>query len=508
MLRLRFDFLAGRYHATPWGHHVNEGLVEWPPSPWRILRALLATGYTKLGWRQVPDDMRRLAEALSAREPTYCLPPATNSHTRHYMPVRGWKAGIQKTSMVIDAFIIPAGPLGVEWPAVLRPSERELLSHLLSRLSYLGRAESRVAARLASEVEHLPDSIVSTTACTGDDEPVRLLAPLSVHAYAVWRRGMPSAPDDLVAALHADTNQLQRDGWSSPPGTREIVYWRRQMDGAQVRGRANLDSVEHSGSDTALFALSTDKKTDVLPLVERTLPTMATFRRALLSKVGDAQMVGGCSELTGKDVEGRPLKFAHLHAHFIPLSIGAKTPMRIDHVLVHASMGFGRIAETALRRLRKTWATGMDDITVNLVGLGRRDAFQLTGEWEIPELATSTTWVSRTPFIPPRFIKATGKDSLENQVRAELESRRLPGLAAPPVVALPSVGGDAGKRAREFRLFTRTRSKGTVPPPGAFHLSLTLEEEVRGPLCLGWGCHFGLGLFAPAEGALMAQSPR
>ena len=43
MIALSVRFIAGRYHATPWGHHVNEGLIEWPPSPWRILRALLAS---------------------------------------------------------------------------------------------------------------------------------------------------------------------------------------------------------------------------------------------------------------------------------------------------------------------------------------------------------------------------------------------------------------------------------------------------------------------------------
>ena len=80
MIRLLFEFSAGNYHATPWGHHVNEGLVEWPPSPWRIIRALLATGYTKLGWQQVPDEMRRLVEALAGREPSYRLPHATNGH--------------------------------------------------------------------------------------------------------------------------------------------------------------------------------------------------------------------------------------------------------------------------------------------------------------------------------------------------------------------------------------------------------------------------------------------
>jgi CRISPR-associated protein Csb2 len=43
MLALAFTFPAGRYHATPWGRHVNEADVAWPPEPWRILRTLVAT---------------------------------------------------------------------------------------------------------------------------------------------------------------------------------------------------------------------------------------------------------------------------------------------------------------------------------------------------------------------------------------------------------------------------------------------------------------------------------
>ena len=46
---------------------------------------------------------------------------------------------------------------------------------------------------------------------------------------------------------------------------------------------------------------------------------------------------------------------------------------------------------------------------------------------------------------------------------------------------------------------TRTRHEGRKPgpPPGLFHLTLTLQSAVSGPLCLGWGCHFGLGLYVP-----------
>lgn len=166
---------------------MNEGLVEWPPSPWRIIRALLATGYTKLGWQRVPDEMRRLVEALAANEPTYRLPPATLGHTRHYMPVKGWKNGVQATSLVIDAFARPQAALGIEWPAGVSPAQRDCLARLLDHLGYLGRAESRVKARLVSEGD-LPQGMpVSIRHRESDDEPVRLLAPVASTEYETWR---------------------------------------------------------------------------------------------------------------------------------------------------------------------------------------------------------------------------------------------------------------------------------------------------------------------------------
>ena len=53
VLELRFP--AGRFHSTPWGRHVNEGAIEWPPSPWRLLRSLIATWYLKAR-AEVPDQ--------------------------------------------------------------------------------------------------------------------------------------------------------------------------------------------------------------------------------------------------------------------------------------------------------------------------------------------------------------------------------------------------------------------------------------------------------------------
>lgn len=500
MLRLRFDFPTGRYHATPWGHHVNEGIVEWPPSPWRIIRALIATGYAKRGWQYVPDDMRRLVQALASSAPTYCLPQATDGHTRHYMPIKGWKKGVQKTSLVIDAFISPAGPLGVEWPAALEQDQRDLLVQLLVRLGYLGRAESRVTARLATGDGDFPGIVVSTQRRKPDDEPVRLLAPVPVEEYDLWRRDSPGAPEDLLAALQTDTNTLQREGWNFPPGAREMIYWRPApaLSLAPVTDRRGI--VTSYRSDTALFALSTDRKRDVLPLMERAFPTMALFRRSLLSRIGDEQQRGECPELTGKDGLGEPLRGEHRHAHFIPLTLDAQNPQRIDHVLVHAPMGFGALGERGLRRLRRTWAKGIDDIAVTLIGIGKLESFRGVGGEPLAEVGSSTTWASRTPFVPPRFLKSKGKDSLEGQIRAELERRGLPDLAEPPTIAVPSDATSVSRQARWFRGFARTRQgDGRTAPAGLFHVTLTFAGPVEGPICLGWGSHFGLGLFAPAQ---------
>jgi CRISPR-associated protein Csb2 len=51
MIALNFRFPAGRYHATPWGRHVNEAALAWPPEPVRILRALIACHYRKADTR-------------------------------------------------------------------------------------------------------------------------------------------------------------------------------------------------------------------------------------------------------------------------------------------------------------------------------------------------------------------------------------------------------------------------------------------------------------------------
>src|SRR5580692_2680802 len=148
-ITIKMTFPAGRYHATPWGRHVNEGVPEWPPSPWRLLRALVAV------WRRTcrecsETQVRRILEPLT-QPPRFRLPPHRVAHTRHYMP---WeKKGPADRTLVFDTFVCVGrkDPLFVGWPDVeLLPEDRSALSTLLKNLTSLGRAEGWIHAELIS----------------------------------------------------------------------------------------------------------------------------------------------------------------------------------------------------------------------------------------------------------------------------------------------------------------------------------------------------------------------
>jgi CRISPR-associated protein Csb2 len=187
MLTIELRFPTGRMHATPWGRHVNEGAVEWPPSPWRLLRGLIAL------WRRgLPDgeeiseeSMGRLVEALTA-PPSFSLPPASQGHTRHYMPT--FKGN---TTKIFDSFVVlqPEAPVRFVWPGLeLQPSERELLARLLSAMSYFGRAESLVLARIGEPFEGPFDSVPADEPWTdAESELVPVLCPLAPQRYAEWK---------------------------------------------------------------------------------------------------------------------------------------------------------------------------------------------------------------------------------------------------------------------------------------------------------------------------------
>lgn len=527
MPTLALKFPGGRYHATPWGHHVNEGLIEWPPSPWRILRALISVGYTTLGWKAVPPEARSAFERLASVLPVYRVARATAAHSRHYMPIdRLRKDGIQNTTMVFDAWAhVASSEIRVHWDVLLDTKEVDILATLASNLGYLGRSESWVDACLTSG-DRGPldgDDVLPSEgrARPGPEwEQVAVLAPEAPSDYAAWRtqhapepplenragkpkrgakkgvssHGGEAYPSDLIACLEVDTRFLQRHGWGQPPGSRTILYWQRR-DALEAGAPAGLpDAVTAEPVEVMVLALATNtKNSHALPSVVRTLPQAELLHRAVVSHLESTE---SCAVLTGKSVEGKPLE-GHHHAHVLPVDMNGDG--HLDHIFLWAPMGMNATAQAAVRNVRRTHMKGgVGELRVAIMGLGDTARLRsLPGVrngalWRILGPTTGARqWITETPFVPPRHLKSGGRNTLQGQVRAELESR---GVGAP--VDIEVIDARDPSIAR-FRHFVLNRRRGPLPPARiGFAMKLSFAEPVMGPLCLGYGSHFGLGRFA------------
>jgi CRISPR-associated protein Csb2 len=69
----------GRFHATRWNQSPFEDpFGEWPPSPWRFLRALAARSFQYERETGAPPEARdRLLNSLAQAPPSFFLPPAS-----------------------------------------------------------------------------------------------------------------------------------------------------------------------------------------------------------------------------------------------------------------------------------------------------------------------------------------------------------------------------------------------------------------------------------------------
>ena len=565
MPTLLLTFPARRYHATPFGHHVNEGVIEWPPSPWRLLRALLAVGYATQGWEAVfsepvrsvpPPVAASLIEKLAGVLPTYTLPPAIGAHTRHYMPVARLDGDREGTTLVFDTWAqIEKGELAVTWQVALDAAESELLGRLVGALGYLGRSESWVTARLAT-VDPDPGA-ANCFPCADVPAPgpgweqVAVMAAEPAAGYRDWRiakvdalltglppialpvkaKGPPTArerkpteardaerhravapyPADLIACLHADTTWLREHGWSQPPGSRRVLYWRRADALQAPAGTGAADSAADAVLRVPFVLLSLTSPTrnnHALPPLARALPQGEMLHRQMvgarlrIAPNSSPRMLSGC------DAEGQPLRGAHRHSHVLSLDLDGDH--HIDHLLVWAPDGLDALDRWALRSTRGTYTKGgVGDLRLIVAATGDHDDLQRLPMPYREALArvtgTATEWISATAFVAPRHLKVKGAHTAEGQLIAELTARGFP---VPRLVQW--LDPQRNEQAQRLRHHLRVRRHGGVPPPADIGMAwrLSFDEPVTGPICLGYGSHFGLGRFeALDDEAVQDSSP-
>ena len=467
---INIELLCGRYHATPWGSASNEGVTEWPPSPWRLARAFASA------WHGQPIDQRAPAERLDellralAEPPMFVLPRVTAGESRHYMPLADDKrdSGKRETTIVLDPFLRTNGGLRVVWENVdLDSAARELLEQLCSSIGYLGRSESLCEMTCSWD---LPQPI--------DDGRFRC-GPLGVDGEVHGKpvRTLVVAPDVSLEHLSQSTAARRKKHLTSPPGGTFTTY---DLDPAGLRAMVRR---RRPAPEPRFEVLRFSLDGVALPPLTQAIRLASLLRGAALARADDAAPES-VAILRGADAEGTPLR-GHQHCHY--LASDEDGDGRIDHLTVWCPRGLTRteIGFVDVTSLGSWWLD--DPLQLTLLNSGSRETIPA------PLVGQARRWSSHTPFVPARHAKRrAGRivEGYDEQVARELAWRGLP---APREVRFTP---GSRRQWSEFRTERSTKAARRGPVLG---IELEFDQPVAGPIALGRHSHFGMGLFLPCD---------
>ncbi|WP_322747562.1 MULTISPECIES: type I-U CRISPR-associated protein Csb2 [unclassified Frankia] len=537
-------FPLGRYHATPWGRHVNEAAVEWPPSPWRLLRALYATWKTRAPELDA-DLVHALLEDLTV-PPAFLLPPTGAGHSRHYFPDgrRNTQSvqGREGTDKAFDAFLVletarpgdpadltggetdgqPAppdqhtgAPLLITWPVDLPEPARLALGRLLDLLPYLGRADSVCQARLVDDTtdpDH-PDT-VRTLDGMRHATPLSATAALTSTAPAVPLLAARTPLD--LDALTVRTAALRTAGFLEPPGAYWIRYAVEDDEPATNQQkshsrpspgrsrRAHRRPGAHAGKIRAADAVRWTIDISDRPSLHQAVAVADILRAAAQSSYGGPDKTRSSELLSGRSRrDSEKLHDDHQHAHYLAFDDAQRDKLIRSLVVWAPDNGDGLADEelTALRRishLRPPFDTaGVRPARIAAVATGpvHEIAPELCGLG--PEPAPATVWESWTPFAPARHGKRRGgEQGWIDHIRAEIHRELSYRPWLPPTADVEPALGDGDWLA--FRRHRPTKHR-LADARRATGVRIVFAEPAGGPISLGALSHFGLGLFRPVR---------
>lgn len=529
-LILEQSFPLGRFHATRWNQNPFEDRHgEWPPSPWRLLRALVARWFQYARETGDEDEAVRneLLEQLAVQPPAFHLPAFTwrgDPAPRQYqMTDVAWtdasaKAAAYKkpkTTLMVDVFraVSPADRVVWVWDNVeLAPRMANLLGELLKRVLYFGRAETH--CRFAMSTTPPPDiSRCELSSTNKTDAPVLVAT--------------PGRQLNLASLLAASDDRLLK-GRQIPPDTE----WRyaHLPQCPKVKKPATRKAKLPDDLNVIQFAVGGrvfPKQADWVRVIEK-------FRGSVLKHAARIVSGGKCSSyrdlppdlreklklLSGKDGNGHPVQ-GHQHAYFFlfPDEFGSPTRLiayRSARFDANGDQSFEVEAILAASREPIFWQGRDPDWSLRIVPLpfetpapaGCRFAGAAFGKW-----------VSATPFVPPnrRRFRENGRLRPGETATALLKkalSQALLAMGSPAsIIEIQPLNNDGNllptrpdQDPNEFTWVTihetlsdrrrRLKDRTRRVRPG-FDFRIEFSEPVPGPLLVGQSCHFGLGLFVP-----------
>ena len=212
-----------------------------------------------------------------------------------------------------------------------------------------------------------------------------------------------------------------------------------------------------------------------------TLAVGNAMRKAALSKVMHRHKQAPTA-ISGHESDGRPLRRNHDHAFWLPYD--ANHDGLIDHIAVYVNGGFDHLTRETLGRITKVSDGASVDLSVRLV-----DFFAKKDMKGCALFDNGTKWISATPYFMPWHVKNNFK--LEDQLKRECKMRGY----GPASIADYEIVVE-GRRIPATLFVNSHADRKPINKTGE-GVALKFNKNVRGPVALGFGCHFGLGMFVP-----------
>lgn len=480
MLAITVEFILGVLRANSADDvalTADDPVGEWPPSPARLVSALVAGAGTER-FRDVPVGNVGLSLLEGATPDIYASAPhdvcRTSTVPRFVVVDERTKNTVQNYPTRAAQRISPGerlSPLSPQvvyvWPG-LEPTDEQLhaLRYRAARVSYVGCSDSPARVTVSRDVDD-PDA-----QRPGNGLP-RWRAAGSGHAL------LPVPPAGFVEALddhfeHWSSNMPMRRSWLSTPS----VWY-------------HCDSAEGPAQPSAPQPVTLWVRFD-RPVQQRRFVVVAeTLRNAVLTHVSD--IVGGHDAVpTVLHGHMRERGQSFQSARWIPLPTAGvpHADGKIRGACVWLPSGTDaavvEMVREAIHRTSSLVAPKLFDVTVSLFDGTKRPWSSHPLRWTGP----ATRWVSVTPVVHERY----GEDpsDLETVTRWCLNA----GLPAPVACAASEMhllnGSGLIPHAEQHR-------GGRLRGPRSF-LTLDFASPISGPLTLGKGRGFGLGLMAPVLG--------
>lgn len=483
MTALRIEFVAGRFHANPWERGMDDRDVEWPPSPWQLLRALVA------GWRRAGAPQREMFLTLldqMSEPPAFLLPRATAGNTRHYGHLGPPKNGGAENTLALDSFIaleknresVPSAH--AIWSHVeFDREQRSVLERCCEFVTYLGRPQSRCIVSVA-------DAVPGGEGLEGVDLSSRVMRPGPV----VRRLAVEPAfrREALLAALSEGAGEMRKARRSMPIGAAWAEY-RLPPNFLMVREQYDRAERTKAAFGPILLRFSLEPGTHTRkPSIKDAVVFGELLRASAIKRISEREGEPATYRLAGKSDDGSPRE-GHDHPYYWPFDAEGRGEIDgIDVWFPHGCTHPEYLAVTSVSELREHVVYG-DKFSLTFIG---------------PVASTiARTWRTATPIVLDRFPKVRGTNGTRRVIDAAPEQvaamvARATGRAARVELWSPGRGIER-RHGDHIRIegFRRSRVRKDSLRLPIVAATVHFGEPVSGPIALGRLAHFGLGRLEP-----------